>query len=125
MNPPAITDPEAITRLQRLGGDAFVVKMIDLFQSFVGTKIDEALQSQRSGGAGNLDSVERAAHAIKSTAGNIGAFRVQELAFATEQAAKQSNATAVAMLLPQLEQAYAEANTQLVAEKARLTSKTS
>ena len=70
-------DPAAIERLCRLGGEKFAGEMIDLFGSFGGKKIAEARQARQTG---NLTALAEAVHPLKSSAGNVGAVRVQELA---------------------------------------------
>jgi HPt (histidine-containing phosphotransfer) domain-containing protein len=75
---------EAILRLRRLGGPAFLGKMIDLFIAFGADKIKEATDAfQRQ----DFDAVGKAAHALKSSAANVGALQVQQLASAIEERA--------------------------------------
>ena len=62
--------------------------MIDLFLEYAGQKIVEARAAQV---AGNLTGVEKAVHPIKSSAGNVGARRIQELALQIEELARQGH----------------------------------
>jgi HPt (histidine-containing phosphotransfer) domain-containing protein len=117
MDAPSPLDRGAIERLRRLGDDAFVRTMIDLFFSFVGQKLSEA---QRAAAVGDSRAVADAAHAIKSTAANAGALRVQELAIRLEKAAREGDGDEVALVLPRLEQAFAEVAPHLEAERAKL-----
>lgn len=118
MNPVNDLDPAAIERLHRLGGDPFVARMIALFLNYGAEKLAEARKAQQ---AGEMGAVERAVHPIKSSAGNVGAMRMQQLATETEQCAKQKQAESVATLLDELEAAFQTVRPQLEAERARLT----
>ena len=74
-------DPTAIARLERLGGADFLRQMIELYLQHGPERI-RALNA----GVTNNDAreVERAAHALKSSAGNLGATRLQAAALALE-----------------------------------------
>jgi HPt (histidine-containing phosphotransfer) domain-containing protein len=83
MTPPD-HDPSAFDRLRRLGGEAFLGKMVDLY--FEG--VSQRMAAGRAGlASGNLDEVQRAVHSLKSSAGNVGARHVAELAEEIEQLA--------------------------------------
>lgn len=96
-------DPAAVERLKRLGGSEFAVKMIDLFSSYATEKLAVAQQAQA---AGNLTGVADAVHPIKSSAGNVGARKVQELARQIEELARQSQGEPVSALLAELERVF-------------------
>lgn len=96
-------DPAAVQRLQRLGGDEFVVKMIDLFAGYAREKLAAAHQAHA---AGELEGVADAVHPIKSSAGNVGAKHVQDLARRIEDLARQSNGEPLAGLLEELDRAF-------------------
>lgn len=121
MNETRNLDPAAMERLQRLGGDAFVGKMIELFMDYVGGKVVAARQAQV---AGNLGGVQEAAHPIKSSAGNVGACRVQELAQQIEQLAKQGQGEALPALIGELETAFDAVKAELTEKKQSLGSST-
>jgi HPt (histidine-containing phosphotransfer) domain-containing protein len=108
----------AIERLFKLGGQKFTLEMIGLFASYGGKKLAEARQAQQSG---NLAALAEAAHPLKSSAGNVGAVRVQELAAQVEASARESKAELAGAQLDELERAFAEAVAFLEAEKTRLT----
>jgi HPt (histidine-containing phosphotransfer) domain-containing protein len=122
MNEPGPLNPAAIERLCRLGGEKFASEMIGLFLSYGATKIAEARQAQQ---AGNLGALADAAHPIKSSAGNVGAIRVQELASLVEQTARQQQGDLANAQLGELERAFVEAKSQLEKEKAKLATKAS
>ena len=110
MNETSNLDPAAMDRLQRLGGDEFVRKMIGLFVDYAAEKITAARQAMAED---NLPAVADAAHPIKSSAGNVGARKVQEIAQRIEQSARQSQREALPGLIAELEAAFAAAKTDL------------
>jgi len=112
-----VLDPAALERLRKLGGDKFAGDMIDLFLSYGGKQVAEARAAWQ---AGDLAGVAGAAHALKSSAGNVGAEQVRKLAAQAEQAAKGALNEAVAAAVTALEQAFAETEPLLKAAKAGL-----
>jgi HPt (histidine-containing phosphotransfer) domain-containing protein len=114
-------DSAALQRLQRLGDDAFVCKMIDLFLDYAAKKVGEARAAQA---AGNFVGVENAVHPLKSSAGNVGAFRVQELAVRLEDLARQGQAEALAVSLGELELAFKAVKPDLEEKRRLLSAKT-
>jgi HPt (histidine-containing phosphotransfer) domain-containing protein len=117
MSPHQNLDPAALERLQRLGDRAFVCKMIDLFLDYVATKIAEAWAAHASG---NCPAVEKAVHPIKSSAGNIGASQVRELAARIEELAQEADRQALATSLRDLEAAFAAVKPELEARRRSL-----
>ena len=107
----------ALERLRRLGGGKFVAEMIDLFLDYTQTKIAEA---QKALAANDFPSVAKAVHPIKSSAGNIGANRVQELAVKIEEAAIQQRNGELPPMLAELEKAFAEIRPAMEARKKLL-----
>ncbi len=106
-------DVSALERLRKLGGDALLSRMVDLFISHAEPAIDEASAGAASG---NFEMVRRAAHSLKSSAGNLGAKHVQRLAEEIEKTAEQHNVAELNELMASLKSAYAEAKTQLCAQ---------
>ena len=85
--PPGIAlDPEAIARLRRLGGDLLARKMATLFLDLAPPRLAAAREGL---GAGDLDQVRRAAHSLKSSAGNVGAYAMVEAAGRLEDEAER------------------------------------
>jgi HPt (histidine-containing phosphotransfer) domain-containing protein len=117
MNEPSTFNPAAIERLCRLGGEKFAVEMIDLFFSYGAKKVAEARQARE---AGNLTALADAAHPLKSSAGNVGAIHVQELAGQLELSAREQKAELISAQFNELERAFAEARLFLESERARL-----
>lgn len=94
-------DFTAIERLLEWGGPALQQKMIDLFLE----NGPERIQSVRSGiESGDFGTAERAAHSLKSSAGNLGANRLQELARQMEEALEAGNGARAGELVPEMEE---------------------
>jgi HPt (histidine-containing phosphotransfer) domain-containing protein len=99
-----------LANLLRLGGEAFLREMLDIFLGSAPTQIEAARTALL---AGDLVGVQRAVHSLRSSAGNFGAETVCELAAQTEERAMRHDAAALAPLLAQLEAAFAEVQTYL------------
>ena len=106
-------DISALERLRKLGGDALLSRMVDLFISHAEPAIEEASAGAASG---DFEAVRRAAHSLKSSAGNLGAQHVQRLADTIEQTVEHHNVAELNELMASLKNAYAEAKTQLCAQ---------
>ena len=117
MNETTALDSAALERLCRLGGDSFASEMIQLFLSYSQQKIAEAREAQASGNAGALS---KAVHPIKSSAGNVGSRRVQELATQIEKLANEGQCETLAGLVKDLEEAFAAAKRELEGKKQTL-----
>jgi CheY-like chemotaxis protein len=116
----SLVDEAALTRLYRLGGQQFALDMLDLFLSYGGEKLTEARLAWKSG---SLETLADSVHPIKSSAGNIGATRIQALCAAIEQAVKEQNTSSLEQQVNDLERAFAEVRPHLEREKARLSGK--
>lgn len=98
-------DTAAIAKLRQLGGEKFVGDMIALFFHYAPERLAAARAAEQ---AGDLQAVEKAAHALKSSAGQIGARQVQDLATQIEKLAVENQADAIRLLLPQLAEAITQ-----------------
>ena len=103
-------DPAAFDRLRRIGGDTLVKRMVDTFLDYVPGRL-EAMESGLAQGA--LGDAGDAAHAIKSSAGNIGATGLFDLALATEQAGRTGDASALEGLVPEVRKCFEELRAEL------------
>jgi HPt (histidine-containing phosphotransfer) domain-containing protein len=77
-------DPAAIERLHRLGGTKLVRGMIESFMTYAPTRMQAAHDALA---ANDLEQIRQAAHALKSSAGNLGASMLQETCRTLEVAA--------------------------------------
>lgn len=78
----------ALARLRRIGGASLVRQMVDLYLAGGPARVQAIAEGAA---AGDATRVERAAHALKSSAGNIGAEQLQHTADALEALAAEGN----------------------------------
>ena len=107
-------DTTAIDKLRQLGGEKFVGDMIGLFFQYAPQRLAAACAASQ---AGDLQAVEKAVHGLKSSAGQIGARRVQELAMQIEKLATEKQADPLRLLLPQLDEAITRVKPLLEAKR--------
>jgi two-component system, sensor histidine kinase and response regulator len=103
-------DADALARLRRFGGDKLVADMIDLFLASAPDRLSaarEAMLARDTGAAG------RALHAIKSSAGQLGASALQQLCIDGERLAKAGDARALDALAGPLTAAFDAARAHL------------
>ena len=106
----------ALERLTRIGGQEFLLEMIELFLEHAPERLAAARAAFE---AGDFPSVYRAAHSLKSTAGNLGARGLQGAAERAEARASAEDGPAVAPLLDEMERRYEEIRVELEAEHDR------
>lgn len=107
-------DPEMLASLESFGDPAFVAEVIDIYIEDAPPRI-EAMRSAIA--AGDATKLASAAHALKSSSGNVGASAVRELCAHLEA----HGLTGAAEKLAELEREYADAVMALreVASKGR------
>lgn len=105
-------DRRALEMLYRLGGDKLVVEMVSLFVE----QSADRLSAARAGlHASQADAVGSAVHALKSSAGQLGAVRLQRMCAELESAVRES-LTGVGERLDAIEAELARASHWLLAE---------
>lgn len=105
-----IIDHAALERLEEWGGPKLSREIVRLFLENGPARMDQirlAIEEE------DLDQPERGAHSLKSSAANVGAQHVRTLADQIESAASGGDLQGVRDLIPNLEQAYAEATREL------------
>jgi len=85
----AIEIADRIEWLREMGGDDFLRELVDLFLDSVPESIQRA---QDACHAGDLEAVAQITRSLKSSAGNVGAVNLYEVARRAEQAARESDA---------------------------------
>ena len=103
MDEETVLNQATIENLRRLGGDEFVHEIIDLFLKHSPVLLETINHGQSTA---VWDQVAHAAHSLKSSAGNIGATRLQALASDIEQAANISDVQAITPFIDQLVPAF-------------------
>ena len=111
-----VLEAAALDRLLRIGGQEFVVEMIELF-------LENAPERLRAARAAHEQSdhqaLYRAAHSLKSTAANLGARRLQHAAERTEARASAKDTVALQPLLDEMNRRYDQVRERLEAERDR------
>ncbi len=107
---PTILDPAALERLEDWGGPGLSKEIVQLFLDHGPVRMDQ-IRGALDGD--DLDVPERGAHSLKSSAANVGAQHVRRFASEVESAASGGDLQLVRELIPNLEQAYAQASREL------------
>ncbi len=111
MNDQGDFDSEALARLTALGGEKLVRGIVALFTGFAAARVEDA---ESASAAGNCAGVAAAAHALRSSAGNVGAMRLYSVATDLELAARSGHAELVPGLVTRLRSAYDGARAQVL-----------
>ena len=113
-----IIDPAALERLEKWGGPSLSNEIVQLFLENGPSRMD---QIRAAVDGEDLDEPERGAHSLKSSAANVGAQHVQRVASEVELAASGGDLQRVRDLIPNLEEAFAQATRELavIVEEAR------
>ena len=103
--------PAAVERLRQWGGDALVREMSAIFFE----DAPKRLAAARAGvSAGDPAAVVRAMHALKSSAGQLGAARAQRVCNLAEQQARAGDLAGLATSIDEIAQALNRFHTWLV-----------
>jgi len=105
-------DPAGFERLRRIGGEELVRAMVAAFLENAPRRVATAVEASA---AGDREGVARAAHSLKSTAGNLGATAVQRAAERLERDAAGASDLELEALVAELQTRFR----QLVAELQR------
>jgi len=107
-------DRKALERLERVGGVALMAKVIDQFLEKVPQRMDDACDRGR---AGDLGALGRAVESIATSAWNVGANEVGEMAGRINKLAAAGAKDVVLPLLCQLDDMLVHVNAWLQKEK--------
>ncbi|MFC1481779.1 Hpt domain-containing protein [Candidatus Neomarinimicrobiota bacterium] len=99
MDDATVLNPATIENLKQLGGDDFLHELIELFLEHSSNLVATI---NNGNAAAEWDQVSRAAHSLKSSAGNIGAFELQTIVSDLEQAAEVTDVSAITPLIDKL-----------------------
>ena len=95
---------------EKMGGDDFVHELVELFLDTVPDTIRRARDSQHTG---DLEAVGQIARSLKSSAANIGAVNLYEVARRAEQAAREGDAATAARHVDALQRYFDSIKGQL------------
>ncbi len=118
MNAKICLDSNAIQKLDSLGGSKLVLKMIELFCKNGEEKIAQALEAWDQN---DMRTIERMAHSLVSSSGNLGAIRMQKIASQIERNASKLETGDFPSLLHELKAAYEQVRIRLDDVKKRYT----
>jgi HPt (histidine-containing phosphotransfer) domain-containing protein len=76
-----VLERAALERLHRIGGAKLLRQMVDLYLANGPERVRSLVEGMETG---DLERAERAAHTLKSSAGNVGAARLQRSAETVE-----------------------------------------
>jgi histidine phosphotransfer protein HptB len=106
-------DNPALALLRRVGGQALVVEMVELFLEDLPTRLGRVREAVAAGDPG---AVSAAAHSLRSSCGNLGAARSQALCERIEVAAEETRLDVAGPLVAELESALADEGAALRSE---------
>jgi HPt (histidine-containing phosphotransfer) domain-containing protein len=92
-------DDAPLAMIRRVGRDTLARKMIDLF---LASGPERAKQIQVAHAAGDFTSAGKVAHSLKSSAGQLGAIRLQRTCQRIEDAGRANDGVGMGALLPEL-----------------------
>ena len=105
-----VIDLGAIERLREWGGEGLPRRMVHIFLMHSPERI---LQIRKGIAEGDASGAGTGAHSLKSSAGNVGAARLQALCQAAETLAEAKDFAALKELLEELEGAHQDAHAEL------------
>lgn len=103
-------DEKAIASIREIGGDELLEKLIALFNDYVAGRIAAA---KTAAAKSDWTGVQDAVHPVKSSAANLGAQHVREIARQLEQLARAGSTAHIPDRLADLEAAFASAREAL------------
>jgi HPt (histidine-containing phosphotransfer) domain-containing protein len=103
MNELPLVDQAQLQRLSEWGGATLQQKMIDLFLTHARERFEQIKEGLSTE---NAEMAETGAHTLKSSAGNVGAQRVQKMAQEAEDFAEKGDLESLRGLMPSLEQEF-------------------
>lgn len=104
----------ALEQFRDLGGDEFVTEMIDLLNQQTPQQFDAIEKALASG---DITTAQRHAHSMKSSFGNFGATRCQELATSMDRAGKANDAAVYRLEFELLKPAFQQLQSILAQSK--------
>jgi HPt (histidine-containing phosphotransfer) domain-containing protein len=118
MNEPPTLDPAALQRLRRIGGTKLLGQMLDLMLLEGPRRVQAALAGAQVGSARE---VALAVHSLKSSAGNLGALALQDVAEQIEVLATTDQLAACEGLLNRLQEELEAVQLRLQEERGKLS----
>lgn len=112
-------NPEVIDRFRELGGDEFIIKMIDLFLKGAEKRLQEINDALKGS---QWQELGKAAHGLRSSAGNFEAKKIMELTLTLETQAQNQNVDGMTSVIQEIEERFNRLKADLESIKESLTS---
>jgi two-component system, sensor histidine kinase and response regulator len=110
-----VLDVAVLDELRTLGGDGIVAELVGMFLEDTPPRLAALREAMQEGDA---ESIEGVAHALKGSAGNMGATRLAGVCARLENAGISRDLTSVKDLLPQAEAEFGRVRRALEVEAA-------
>ncbi|MBI4370166.1 MAG: MASE1 domain-containing protein [Elusimicrobia bacterium] len=107
-------DPKRLDVLEKIGGHQLIAKLINLFHQNGSGKMKDIIKGFQEKDA---EAVKNASHSLKSSAANLGATGLQQIAAQIEQLAEEKLWPNIMELLPGLKQTFSMTQTFLEQQK--------
>jgi HPt (histidine-containing phosphotransfer) domain-containing protein len=114
-----VLDMQVVEELMSLSDDGDPELLLDLIKLFLDDGPDKVAAIEQGLAKGDFEMMERAAHALKGSAGNLGARLLQGICEQLQLATRQHRLGEVQQLTPQLQRRFTEAKGALQALQTR------
>ena len=111
-------DPEAIERINRIGGSNLIVRMIGVFLENAPAHLEAIENAEKEE---DWESVGKSAHALKSSTGNIGANSLFDLFDRIERMVVNQECEGIAERITKLRPLYESARKRLLEMQEELS----
>ena len=108
-----VLDMSVVDELLSISDDGDPELLIDLIQMFLDDGPAKLKSITEGNDAGDFDMVERAAHSLKGSSGNLGARHLQDACDEMQLASRKQELDAVREITPRIVTAYADAGAAL------------
>ena len=116
-----VLDMQVVEELMSLSDDGDPDLLLDLIQLFLEDGPGKVAAIEQGLAACDFDQMERAAHALKGSAGNLGARLLQGVCEQMQLATRQHQLPEMQQLTPQLQARFAEAKMALQGLQTRFS----
>ncbi len=97
---PNVLDPVVIEGLRELGGEDDPGLLMELVEMFLDDAPNRLKEMEESMATGDLETMRRAAHTLKSSAANMGSILLSQICSKMEDAARAEDASTYAEMVP-------------------------
>lgn len=94
-----VLDADAIDALRELGGEEEPDFLETLIRMYLDDSPERLAEIESAADEGDVEGMERAAHSLKSSSGNLGARRLQKLCLEIEMASRDGDVEAARALV--------------------------